>query len=329
MERLRATTSLAIGLLLGIGSLAASGPASAGDPGPCRVRNTFGYGGVEDSFERAVAKAGDGWHLLVRGSCLVRSVRIRSDLTIEGVGDPRPMLDARHWRRVLLVSRGATVTIRHLVITGGRTIGSPSREGGGYLTGGGIRNLGTLSLIDSVVRGNRATHQGGGIYNRGTLTIDGSVVRGNTSARGGGITNGGAATLTGSVVRSNTAAVGGGIENMAVMVLADSVVRDNSATASDGGGVQSHGYDAELTLYHTRVLGNSADRDGGGIQYFGSLALRRASSVTSNTAGGHGGGIDALYVGDGEVPNAFVKSADSTVSGNDPDDCHGFDADPC
>jgi hypothetical protein len=54
--------------------------------------------------------------------------------------------------------------------------------------GGGIGNLGDLTLVDTVVRENRAREVGGGIYNGGlerdplgTLAIDGaSSVRDNT-----------------------------------------------------------------------------------------------------------------------------------------------------
>ena len=69
------------------------------------------------------------------------------------------------------------------VVKGSRIVGNRS-----YGVGGGIGNLGDLTLVDTVVRDNRASDVGGGIYDGGldgdpvgTLTLDtASSVTGNT-----------------------------------------------------------------------------------------------------------------------------------------------------
>ena len=80
--------------------------------------------------------------------------------------------------RVFKIEAGATVTIKKLKITNGSVAGIE--------LGGGIQNLGTLTLKDSVVTGNFATVQGGGISNRGILNISRSKVTANRATNSGG-----------------------------------------------------------------------------------------------------------------------------------------------
>lgn len=62
---------------------------------------------------------------------------------------------------------------------------------GQYGSGGGIANLGTLTLQSgSSVSGNRAGGKGGGITNSNGIFLEsGSRVTGNTASDGGGISN--------------------------------------------------------------------------------------------------------------------------------------------
>jgi hypothetical protein len=82
--------------------------------------------------------------------------------------------------------------------------------------GGGIYNSGTLSIRDSTVSGNEASHgigstgRGGGIYNTstGALTLTNTTVSGNTNSpnEGAGIYNdaGGTATARNTIIAANT-----------------------------------------------------------------------------------------------------------------------------
>src|SRR5262245_15236937 len=113
---------------------------------------------------------------------------------------------------------------------------------------GGIRNeLGALmTLVDCVVTGNKATKMNsavGGIRNDGTMTLMNTTVSNNqTSGPGGGIVNGGQLVMINSTVSGNRAdASGGGIFNIGVMNVFNSTITKNTANANGavgkGGGV--------------------------------------------------------------------------------------------
>lgn len=193
------------GLLTAIAVGTVAAPVTLAATTSCRVRNvTQDVNG--HSFAAMVKSALDGDHLTVRGTCLARDVVIDADLTIRGAGDSRAVLDARGERRGLYIRRGATVTLRHLAITGRRST----------VDAAGISNRGALTLIDSVVRGNR----GGGIGNEGTTVLRCSVVRGDTanSKEGGKRNLMGQVTLRrSSSVTVNTAGeAGGGIDTVSL-----------------------------------------------------------------------------------------------------------------
>ncbi len=304
------TTAVALLGSLLLGAIAA--PVAQAGTTTCRVRNvTQDTHGA--SFPAMVKAAVDGDRLTVRGTC-EGGIVIRADIIIRGVGDPRPVLTGRHRHRAFRVWYTSTVMLRHLAMVGGAAEGY----------GGGILNYGTLTLTDSVVRGNMAMEgSGGGIANLGTLTLNDSVVRGNTGYNGGGILNWGTLNLTGSVVRENRAVEGGGggIVNVrgSTLTLTGSVVRDNRAV--EGGGIANE-Y-GTVTITESVVRGNRADKNGGGIANSGTLTLRRSSSVTDNTAGTHGGGVwNQTEYG---VRTVILRGG-SSVTGNSPDDCYGTTA---
>ena len=102
------------------------------------------------------------------------------------------------------------------------------------VTGGGIINSGTLTLMNSTVSGNHiaafglvATGTGGGIANSGTLTVTRSTISGNRASGsagdsgeglGGGIANsGGTLTVTNSTISGNTASAAAHWEQAAAL----------------------------------------------------------------------------------------------------------------
>ena len=211
---------------------------------------------------------------------------------------------------------GATVTIRNSVITGNRATpattvdsGEPCGSSdcpfaGGF--GGGIADVGKLTLINTTVSNNTA---GGGVA---------------SSGGGGGIwtaTNGGAGALTliNSTVTGNRATVsppngqfvsGGGIEvqDGETFVVTNSVISNNtgSVTSSYPSGVDSFA-------------------DGGGIHVGGlGTATIQGSRITgnvlsaSNAAGPTGAGSSGLAVGFSDfcVCNQTLVLKDAVISGN-------------
>jgi hypothetical protein len=152
--------------------------------------------------------------------------------------------------RIFDVHHGAIVTISGLRISGG--INRTNLQ-----LGGGIRNAGTLNVIDSEVSDNIATNftGGAGIGNSGVLTLTRTdVLRNDSDSHGGGILNA-LGTLT--VVEGN--------------------INDNRATTS-GAGLYNVG--PATTIRRSTISGNRARR-GAGITHAGNGALVIVNSTIS------------------------------------------------
>lgn len=180
-------------------------------------------------------------------------------------------------------------------------------------TGGAIYNDGCAATINnSSFIGNEAldnTGRGGAIANMplGTLTLNDSLLRGNTGPDGGGLFNDAGATATLENVRilANDGGHGGGIENIGTLAVTDSLIDGNEVTGS-GGGLWNLG--GAVTLERVTVSNNTA-YEGGGVNSYGAQLTIIQANITDNVAAGsHGGG---LYHGGG---TAFVT--DATISGN-------------
>ena len=235
---------------------------------------------------------------------------LNQNVTISAGDDVPETISGGGNSRVFEVAAGASVTLRHLTITGGDGVannpaGNPFKNGsgGGILVdagatlavvdsilsgntavrGGGIENLGLATVIGSTLSGNSASYSGGGFENNGTLTVSDSTLSGNSAVQGGGIASLRLATVTGSILSSNSASFyGGGIYNEGTLTVSDSTVSGNSR----GGIKNSFG---TLTISDSTLSGNS----GGGINNLG-LATVTGSILSGNTAR-LGGGISNLY----------------------------------
>jgi hypothetical protein len=109
-------------------------------------------------------------------------------------------------------------------------------------SGGGIYNcFGTLTVIDSIITGNRIRGgngifgYGGGIYNcpSSTLILINSTVNNNSAEVGGAIRNGGALTIINSTFSGNVARHrAGGIGNYGLLIITNSTFSGNSSGSS-------------------------------------------------------------------------------------------------
>jgi len=155
-------------------------------------------------------------------------------LTIDGTGRTITV-DGANFNGVFVVNSGATLNLNRLTIAHG------NQSAGEY--GGGINNLGTLTVTNSTVSNNSADN-GGGIANFGTLTVTNSTVSSNSAAAlyGGGIDNqfGTLLTVVNSTFSGNSAASeGGGIFNGSMLMVSNSTFSSNSA--NEGGGIENDG----------------------------------------------------------------------------------------
>jgi hypothetical protein len=187
---------------------------------------------------------------------------------------------------------------------------------------------------------------GGGILNLGgRLTLISSTVTRNAAFGGGGIATGpgpfggsSVATLIKSRVDGNTAhgtpmmGGGGGVANGGTLHINKGEIADNQAVGSNAGGLLNHGDSAMLNK--TKVTGNTADFDGGGIANvnFGlpstpTVALRlNSSQVTGNSASSPlvppatpAGGILNVSFGSGAA--IVTLNPKTQVTGNSPSNC--------
>jgi hypothetical protein len=100
---------------------------------------------------------------------------ITGALTIQGPGANKLTISGHNSSRVFDVALNVNVALSGLTISNGFAVHE----------GGGIFNLGYLSVSGCVVSANQADY-GGGIYNGNTLSVSGCVVSDNTAAFGGG-----------------------------------------------------------------------------------------------------------------------------------------------
>ncbi|MFU8833211.1 MAG: choice-of-anchor Q domain-containing protein, partial [Wenzhouxiangella sp.] len=251
--------------------------------------NDSGSGSLREAI--TLASAGDTieFEAGVNGPIMLESPLppLVVNLEILGPGAHVITIDGDGQHQVFLVEADTTITISGLTIMGGFT-DADSRTFG---IGGGIWNLGTLALTDSVVSGNFAEVSGGGIANDGILHITRSTISGNSVAlfgSGGGIENFEAElTIVDSTISGNAADIGGGISNnsdggVSQLSVRNSTISGNTADF-EGGGIDNFGGEVELVF--STVANNSADFGGGGIANLGDF-LARNSLVANNPTGG-------------------------------------------
>ena len=212
-----------------------------------------------------------------------------TSLTIEGGG-------ASSNFSVLTIDKGVTAVISGLTISGGHS----------KTNGGGIDNLGTMTLTDCTVSNDSAL-TGGGIYNKGTMTLTGCTVAQVAGTYGGGITNylGGTAVIMACTITNNTAVnQGGGISTYEPLTLINSTVVGN--TAGSAGGIYVDLETGSMVATNCTITGNrETGGGGGGIHAFGPTTL-----YNTIVCGNFGGAAPAT------TPNDIAGSVDTVNSSN-------------
>jgi uncharacterized repeat protein (TIGR02543 family) len=184
------------------------------------------------------------------------TLTISASMTIAGPGANLLTISGANAYQIFSIISGPTVTISGLTIANGTD------------NGGGIVNLGSLTVSNCTFSGNTGSGDGGGIFNdAGTLTVNNSTFSGNTSGAGGGAGGGifnnvGAQlTVNNSTFSGNTAGYGGGIYNDAgTLTVNNSTFSGNTALAEGGGIFNNRG---TVTLSNSIVAGNTSTADPG------------------------------------------------------------------
>jgi hypothetical protein len=280
-------------------------------------------GGAPGQLRRLIADATAGDTIVVP-ACLITltgaPLDIGKDLTLQGAGARRTIVDGGGLSRAFTIFLPATVRLADLMVRRGFAHSAGGIRNAGTLTlnrvivrsnrvfsaaafGGGIANDGTLTLVESAIANNRANAEppgvslgGGGIFNTGLLTLLRSTLSGNLSCDrvgcgAGGIHNAGTLAVSDSTVSGNT----DGIFNVsggAMSVVGTAIVANLSFFSSPGPpagvGLVSHG---------AAMLTNTIIADNPGGQCLGTFDSAGGNLVTDDSCGLSG-------IGDAVVVNA-------------------------
>jgi hypothetical protein len=239
------------------------------------------------TIKHAISLASSGDSIMVAAATYNENLTIGLSLKVIGFGASAPIIDGRSLDTVVTISNAnAHVTLSKLTIRNGLSS-----------LGGGIYNVGTLTINNSTLSGNRAVAQcffppcfgtGGGIFNAGTLTINKSTLNGNSAG-------------------GRPAGLGGGISNhFGPVRISNSTLSGNSASGSGSRGGGIYNVEGALTINNGTLSGNSAS-SGGGIysSNFGRSALQ--NSIVANNSGGNCSGGSLISQGynlssDGSCP---------------------------
>ncbi len=220
---------------------------------------------------------------------------IDKNLTIVGPGANRLVVSGNNNSRVVLVR--STTSLNGLTISNGN--GS-----GGHLSGlgGGIYNIGRLTLTNTTVSGNSGDG-GAGLLNSGILTLINSTVSGNvTSGSGGGIYNIGSATIINSTLSGNSADQGGAIWQLPLggpTSISSSTITGNRADSDGSGGGDGGGILASVgTLDNSIVAGNFRGTGTTPDDISGSVTVANNTLIgDAATSGGITNGVNGNKVG--------------------------------
>lgn len=209
-------------------------------------------------------------------------------------------------------------------INGGTIIGNAAPRGGAIVT----MSKTVLNVNGGTITRNTAAIEGGAMYisTNCTFNMTGGEVCENTAVnRGGAILMNSPGTISGGVIRGNKAIgseeyktpVGGGViiigqtDTIKTLTISGGEIIDNYS-AGHAGGVRVN-YGNSLVMTGGTVANNTAEKNGGGIEFYGHSTVT-GSTITGNTAGGDGGGMRANMQVDLVLENLDVSN--NTSGGN-------------
>jgi CSLREA domain-containing protein len=167
------------------------------------------------------------------------------------------IIDGRGVNRVLTVTSGASAIVAGLTITGGGGVGS----GGGAL----IPADGQLTFYDAIIKDNVATSRGGGIQNLGDLSLFHTTVTGNRAASGAGLAaeeNSNNSVFSSTIAGNGATGNGGGIVAASTLTLWSTTIAGNTAAA--GGGLYQESTPSATTQLIDTILGSNGGGSCGG-----------------------------------------------------------------
>lgn len=236
---------------------------------------------------------------------------VTDDLTIDGDPAGGTIINAKGGKdRAFEVFDAVALTLGHVTVKGGSAADD----------GGAVFSVGTLTIHDSVITGNKAGDSGGGIAcEAGTCTLTDDVITKNKAVDddGGGLEFApeGTDTVVRSTISKNSAGdTGGGMDSDdgVTVSFAGCTISGNKSKTEGGGLDPSIG---TVTVTNTTISGNKS-AEGGGIQLeTGGVLVLDHVTVTKNSAK-EGGGLWA-------EPGTTATLTATILAGNKKFDCFG------
>jgi len=266
----------------------------------------------------AISLAHSGDSIIVAAATYQENLTIGISLAITGAGASTTIVDGGGVNTVVTIPKTNTVvTLSNLTIRHGLAPAPPG-------CGGGIYNIGTLTINESTISRNRVNGNvevlglGGGICNGGRLGINTTTISGNTASKalGAGIRNfGGTLTINKSTISENTAFRAGGIR-----IDGGTVVINNSTIS--GNGDNQHGLCsgidggvAAIAINNTTISRNIGPNGGAG--FCANTTMTIQNSIVANNSGGN--------CASGVTSHGYNLSSDGTCDFNGPGDLNNVD----
>ncbi|RYX83627.1 tandem-95 repeat protein [bacterium] len=214
--------------------------------------------------------------------------------------------------RLFLIKSGVSASLSGLTLSNGSSPfrGTVLENGPDTQTyGGGIYNLGALTIANCSLRDNAAKLNGGAIFNGGTLVVQGCTFSANGSSMGAAINNsyGANLTLQSSTLSNNTATQGSVLYNQGTGVVQQSIISGNAnsggwgcidnasslliqnSTISGNGNVGISSIFATLQIINSTISGNGSC----GVQTSGDSTIS-SCTITNNGVNGQGN-VSGIY----------------------------------
>jgi predicted outer membrane repeat protein len=279
-----------------------------------------GDGGEFSTLQAAIDDAGtvNGDTIEVAaGTYTEVNITVSKSLTIQGAGMNETIVQAHATEgsasnRVFTIDAGVVVMISDMTVRHGAVTANPAQ-------GGGIYNVGTLTLSKVKVCNNRATGTtghayGGGLYIEGTMTIDQCIFADNLTQGGTDGSDGYRAYGGGIYVKLNQAA------NFTRCAFSGNRAIGGTGSNHNGYGfggaicdAVTSGDVAVITLINCTLSGNTANSRGGAI--YGQQTFTFKHCTIANNSAPQGGGIFSTTSNDNTGPILYhTLIADNTAT---------------
>lgn len=214
------------------------------------------------TITHAISRALSGDSIIVAAATYKENLTISKSLNVIGSSASTTIIDGGGVGTVVAISSAnAHVNLSKLKIRNGLSTVGVFR--GAAPCGGGILNVGTLTISSTVISGNHATVSGGGgICNDGATTVSNSTISGNQASG-----------------RIELFVQGGGVLNYGTLTINSSTISGNSLHLGEGGGIANNG---KATINNSTISGNNGFLRGGGILGTGTTSINN-STIASNT----------------------------------------------